>query len=611
MGTRARIGSEAATITTIGALAVSTGAGVFAIALADTAARFGSPMGEPLFWLGLGTLFVPLAFRLVVSPVPRAERLGATLLLTGGMYLVKVVHGPIRFVFFDEFSHLRTASDILASGRLFEPNPLLTVSPFYPGLEVATNAIANLAGVSVGDAGFVVIGAARIALALGLFLLLEHVSGSDRVAALGSLVYAGNPNFAFWSSQYAYESLALPLAIGVLYLAARAASSPREQGRLEWLIALVGIAIVMTHHVTTYFLVGTLLTWAVVAAIVPRFAASAAGPPIRATAAIAVAALAWLVLVAPATFGYLAPLAGNAVQQGLAFLSGVGTLKTFFRGDPSLVAPAWERIVAFGAVITVVVLLAAGLIRFGAVLRASRGAAGGGLGTVLGLGGLAYFPALAVRALPAGSEISNRAGEFLFVAVAFLVAPVLMALEARPRAREVRLALLITITTVVFAGGVIIGMPRWARLPGSFLLSGDTRAIQPESLDASAWLTATFGRRNGVIADQTNALVMGAFGDQDIRHGLGYVYFLPEIAAPDLRALREADVRFVVVDQRITTMLPLIGFYFESGEPGAGKHTTPLRPEDLAILEEAAGLRRVFDSGNVIVYELEPAGSGA
>src|SRR4051812_14049296 len=214
VGTRDRVGSHAATITSVGALAVSTGAGVFAIALADTAARFGSPVGEPLFWLGLATLFVPLAFRLVVSRVPRGERLGATLLLVGGMYLVKVVHGPIRFVFFDEFSHLRTASDILASGRLFEPNPLLTVSPLYPGLEVATNAIASLAGVSVGDAGFVVIGAARIALALGLFLLLEHVSGSSRVAALGSLVYAGNPNFAFWSSQYAYESLALPLAIG-------------------------------------------------------------------------------------------------------------------------------------------------------------------------------------------------------------------------------------------------------------------------------------------------------------------------------------------------------------------------------------------------------------
>ena len=63
------------------------------------------------------------------------------------------------------------------------------------------------------QSALIVIGVARLIMMLALFLLFERLSGSSRVAGLAALVYCASPNFLFWSSQYSYQSLALPLAV--------------------------------------------------------------------------------------------------------------------------------------------------------------------------------------------------------------------------------------------------------------------------------------------------------------------------------------------------------------------------------------------------------------
>ena len=169
------------------------------------------------------------------------------------IYFVKLLQSPLGFTFFDEFLHWRTANDILRSGHLFKENSLLPVSPLYPGLELATTAVANLTGLSIFGAGVIVVGVARAVLALALYLFYEQVSGSVRVAGIAAAIYMGNPHFVIFDAQFAYESFGLAFLLTILLALLR---SQRAQGSARAGLNIVAVlclcSLVATHHATSY-----------------------------------------------------------------------------------------------------------------------------------------------------------------------------------------------------------------------------------------------------------------------------------------------------------------------------------------------------------------------
>ena len=68
---------------------------------------------------------------------------------------------PMLFTGFDEQLHMRTLSDIASSHRIFEPHPLLMVSPRYPGIETIA-VLVHQTGIPTMASAFIVIIAARI-----------------------------------------------------------------------------------------------------------------------------------------------------------------------------------------------------------------------------------------------------------------------------------------------------------------------------------------------------------------------------------------------------------------------------------------------------------------
>ena len=72
-----------------------------------------------------------------------------------------------------------------------------------------TAPLAQLADIGIFLSGTIVIGTARLVLMLALFLFLERVIGSARAAGIGVAIYACNPSFLYFDSQFGYESLAL------------------------------------------------------------------------------------------------------------------------------------------------------------------------------------------------------------------------------------------------------------------------------------------------------------------------------------------------------------------------------------------------------------------
>ncbi|MCA1552811.1 MAG: hypothetical protein LC737_00370, partial [Chloroflexi bacterium] len=78
--------------------------------------------------------------------------------------------------------------------------------------------------------------------------------------------------------------------------------------------------------------------------------------------------------------------------------------------------------------------------------------------------------------------------------------------------------------------------------------------------------------------------------------------FSPQLGTAELNALRRAGVRFVLVDKRLSTMLPLTGYYYERGEPESRQHAEPISLSALTKFETAKDFKRIFDSGNIIIY---------
>jgi hypothetical protein len=81
---------------------------------------------------------------------------------------------------------------------------------------------------------------------------------------------------------------------------------------------------------------------------------------------------------------------------------------------------------------------------------------------------------------------------------------------------------------------------------------------------------------------------------------------------PTVKAiLRQDRIQYLVVDRRLSTGLPSVGTYFDqppaTGEPGITK------PIDLAALAKFDGVQnvsRVFDSGDIVIYDIEAITSG-
>jgi hypothetical protein len=589
------------------ALSMGVALGVLAVAFAYLLAGQGSGDAPLLYWLGLLAIFVPVAIRLAMADASRGERLGVLVLLALGLYLVRVLRSPLAFTGYDELLHWRTAGDILQSGHLFNPNPLLPVSPLYPGLESVTTALVGASGLPLFAAGVIVVGAARLLLVLSLFLFYEQAGDSHRLAGLATLLYMTNQGFISFDAQFAYESLALPLAVAALCSLALARSASRSGRPIgAWCLAIVLLfaAVVATHHVTSYALVIYLAAWSV-AARLARPLRTHRPDPLPFALLLLVMVVGYLMLVATQTVNYLSSSLLSVVGGLLRMIAGEGGGRQLFHGAGGQPAPLWEQLAGYASTLTILLGLGLGGWR---IWRSARHQV---LPVALGLVASLYPLTLAMRFVGGGTEISGRAVEFLSIAIAFVVAVALF--SARPLGLAMRLGPVLAAfcALVLFVGGIALGTTPGDRLPGPYLASADMRSIDAESLAAAGWARAYLGPNNGVAADRINSLLMASYGEQrvvtDSFDGVAVpsLFFAPGFGPDEVSVLADGKIRYLVVDRRLSRYLPRVGIYYELSEPGADQHRRPMNPALLAKFDALPGASRQFDSGDIQIYDVQ------
>ncbi len=597
------------------ALSVISALGVLLVALAYEGGRLSaSQWPVPLFWCGLLLLFVPVALRLFSAQPTRQERIALLIVVTINFYLTKYLQYPLFFTSYDEFLHVRSAQDIAASHHLFQPNPLLPISAFYPGLEIVTNAVSSLTGLSIFVAGTLVIGVATLLLVLSLYLLYERLSGSMRLAGLATLLYIANPGFVFFDTMFAYESLALPLAIFVVFAIVHRGSLPvRGQVALTLLIWAGLAAVVVTHHLTSFALLAFLCLWSIVSLWKKMRARQGQKQPIpagpREAALVAcVLTVLWLIYTNWQALAYLAPNLDSTMNQVTQILAHKAPPRQLFHSSTaSAGTPLWERIAAYTSEICILLGLPFGLFAIWRRYRANAFALAAGCVT------LVYPITLLLHLTQSGAELANRAEEFLFVALAFVLGAgavqVLLAGAAGRTGRQ-RLALVAAVVVMIYFGQMVLGSGQpWSLLPGPYMVTADARSIEPEGIGAAEWASVYLGPGHIVASDRDNTLLMATFGEQMAETAgsanvpVSWVLLSPQFGSGVTSILRQDDIQYVVVDLRLSTALPTIGTYFNSANLQPA--TAPISRTALTKFDGMQNVSRVFDSGDIIIYNVE------
>ena len=350
-------------------LTVSGTVGLLSGFAANIGARVSASWAEVAFYGGLLLLVVPFGLRLLMEAPSRRERLALVVVLGFALFACKYLRDPIWWGGYDEFLHVRTADDLLAGG--LSPNSLLDVSPYYPGMELVTSALTQISGLPLFNAAFLTLGAARLIFVLALFLFFERASGSARIAGVASVIYMTNPHFLYFDAQFAYETMALPLASVALFLVARRAQTTvgrvdrfdRHRPGNDW-------RSVVTHHVTSAVLAGFLVLWGVVSVVLGRRQTEASAKPGRIGFVTIVLIAGWTLTVATATIGYLGPVLSQTTVELLRLTGGQLGARELFVSRAGDIAPLWERLTGSASAAIMLFLLPLGLV---AVWRARTG----------------------------------------------------------------------------------------------------------------------------------------------------------------------------------------------------------------------------------------------
>jgi len=609
-------------------LALVAATGLLMVAFGNNAARLDLREAQPLFWGGLIVVYAPIVLRLFSVSASREERMALAVMLGGALYVVKVLYEPTGFTLHDELATWRQTSDLILSGQPLSENPIVTGYAGFPGLELFTAALSQLGDLRIFLSGTIVIGLARLTLMAALFLFLERAAGSSRAAGIGVALYACNPSFLYFDSQFGYESLALVIAAALLLATLRwsdptGAEPGWNAAGLVVAMGLLSATLAVTHHMTSYAMAGFLGLWALTIAVgdARRSRRAGGGPsgPWPAVARdpwvygpglpaflLALAAGGWFVLEAShVTTAELGGVFKEAVESIIHLITGDSGSKTLFQsaGQTNTMA---ARILGVASIVPLLIMIPLGL------LRTWRGKdAPNPLWRALAIIALFYPLTMLLRFTQAGTETSQRASEFVFLGIAFVGGLLLDELPWRgDRARRLRLGLALTaLTTVIFLGGFIVGESPVTRQPGSFLVGGETRAITPQGVAAAQFAAERLPAGSRVLVDRPNSTLVSSYGHLDRVSGsiegisVSRVFTSERFDAIDQRVISNDAIDYIVVDRRLTRETPAGGFYFESTEPGANSYEEPLGVASLRKFNHVQGLSRVFDNGAIAIYD--------
>jgi hypothetical protein len=583
----------------------TTGLGLFGEGLATAVAPRHPVVGQVLFFVAI---VVPFTIYLTILMLPRLGSLREITVAVLGLYpaVVYRMSSPLVLAGYDEHQHEQSLMNLLLGSGLFTPNPNLRVGPYYPGLEISTSVAIRLTGLPVALAESLLVLLCRLLLVLIIYHAALLVSPSRRGASLVVAFYAVSSEFYSFNSGFSYQTLALTLGLGGIFLLRRAQlADDAAARRLFFTASLVLIATVFTHHATSWMVLAFLIAWTVMSPKGERKLL------VRAAVIMGAAVTIWTAALASRLAEYFVPIVTTALQSAGAFLTGNSAHHIFGSSAGTPPIADWERVVlvvytlscSFAALACAWIMLSRAFYNRDRMLG------------LLGALNLAFPITAAAHFDPSVGELGNRASTFLFFPLALSCSLIIQRhprVTRRPARRHnpYRPAVLIPLiggTAVIYLGGVLLGSnPDYSRLPGPYLVSADNRTQDPETLAAVDWATRYLPAGSTVAADRVPAVLLGSqarlWPVTEPQQGLepSQLYFSDTWGAQQTAIVKDLHIDYLYVDTRLADSLPMLGYYISQGET---TKPTRITSADVAKFAHVPGLTAVYHHGPVTIYD--------
>ena len=608
-------------------LAVCEVAGIGAMVRAYQIARttVTSPAEFAWFWMGMFLVLLPLAGLIARRATSRNVRIALVTLYGFVSYAPKLLRNTAGPVYHDEYAHWLATYQILNTGKLFQPNALITIISRYPGLHAATAAIVHLTGMTIWGAATLLLIVCHVALILGVAALAQALGFDNRTASVIAILYSLNSSFLYFDTQYAYESMAITLLVWTLVAYVRALRSQPQEGQASWSVLTMALAAgtVITHHLSTFTLI-LIMALIALAVSIPRLARGQDWGRVAAVAwgmtlGTTLITAAWVYFVAPGTLSYLSPYVGAGVEELIQAAEGSGGARQLFGASLS---PWWEQKAAYVVTVFAFFLAVAGLLVLRARIKGGRLPAGRRRALLFAFAalGLVYFPSTVFILSAAGAEGARRSWAFSWIGLAMLAGPAVIWLidwAGRGALRWKRVGLRAGLTAalaIALVGGTAAGLEAAYRFPGPFLFGSDARSVTPELLATSQWFSARFGTGNKIVTDRYTGLVFGSFGLQKLaRPSDGFpvwdLYLAPSGPSIDqllLEDLALSRYAYLIVDARMAYDVPQLGVYFTPNDPSSVRPQGDQSPFSgrLDKFNTIVWAVKIFQSDDYAVYRL-------
>ena len=115
------------------------------------------------------------------------------------------------------------------------------------------------------------------------------------------------------------------------------------------------------------------------------------------------------------------------------------------------------------------------------------------------------------------------------------------------------------------------------------------------------WTLSALGRGNKFASDIGNYPSLAGYGYQNPLQNVSYLFTSPTLTPAIVLQFEQQEVQYVVADNRLSQSLPVSGSYFP-GQTGTTSQKLPLI--DLTKFN-SSGIARVFDDGNIVIYDLQ------
>ena len=309
----------------------------------------------------------------------------------------------------------------------------------------------------------------------------------------------------------------------------------------------------------------------------------------------------WTLYVGHLLAPYLGPLFSSAAAEIRQALGNGEGNRALFKASSGGVSPKWEiGLILLSALGWCLILLPS---LYNVVFKRSIR---GGVLRYIPVAIAAVYPLTVVANVSSNSKlVAERATTFIFFGVAAVVGAWLGGRMLKDRRRIERVATL-GVATVIFLGSLLYGIgPPVSLLPGPYRVGGDSLAYGSPSFAVAQWANTHLPAGSHIAADHDNGVLLNAIGGVDtVTAEAGLVnpellYFDKALSLYDIYLIRKADIRYIVVDDRMAESLPLYGTYIATGEP-----SRRLTSEELGKFTKYEFIKRIYDNGPIQVYDV-------